>query len=63
MRQVHTVVNVIPLGTAGTVTAIMFTDAGEPAIYNDTPAAELHCAKLREQFPFGTFRVITAQVL
>lgn len=39
------------------------TDSGEPAVFHDTPQAELLCAKLRERWPGNEFRVISFQVL
>lgn len=59
----HMVVNVVPIGEDGSVISLMLTESGEPAVYADSPPAELHAAQLRASYPQGTFRVLSFQVL
>lgn len=42
---------------------LCFTGKGEPAVFNDTPPAELLAAQYREKFPHCHYRVISFQVL
>lgn len=42
---------------------LCFTDKNQPAIYADTPPAELFASRLRERFPGCTFTVISFEVL
>ena len=44
-------------------TMLCSTDTGEPAVYNDTPPAEVFAQRLRDRFPDCTFRVLSFQVL
>lgn len=42
---------------------VCMTNNGEPAVFNDTPPAELLCAQLRESAPQGMYRVLSFPVL
>jgi hypothetical protein len=42
---------------------ICHTENGQPAIYADTPPAELRAAQLRDACPWQKYRVISFEVL
>lgn len=37
---------------------LCFTEGGQPGVHADTPAAELHCAQMREKQPYNRFKVL-----
>lgn len=59
----HMVVIEVPLGKAAMMLAVCQTEGGQPAVFHDTPPAELLAAQLREANPSGAYRVISFQVL
>lgn len=60
----HMVVCRMPVTDDGVPADVLcFTEGGQPAVYGDTPPAELRCSQLREQNPHVTFRVVSFQVL
>lgn len=42
---------------------LCFTDNGQPAVYADTPPAELFASQLRDRFPGCVFAVISFEAL
>ena len=44
-------------------TQLCMTDGGQPAVFNDSPPAEVLAQTFRERFPDCTFRVLSFKVL
>lgn len=59
----HMVVIEVPITDELVLRAVCHTEGGQPAVFNDSPPAELLAAQLREKNPAGIYRVIGFQVL
>lgn len=63
MRSENCKSMVVRIEEIGNFKILMFTHAGQPAVYHDAVTAELYCAQLRGQHPDYRFAVIDFQVL
>jgi len=56
-------VHIVVMERSDDLRVLCYTENDEPAVYNDSPAAEIRAAQLREHFPENIYHVLSPEVL